>query len=467
MSQKRTLFEKIWSRHVAVDYGASTLLYIDKHLVNEVTSPQAFDGLRAASRALWSPASVIATADHNIPTANRRAGMHDEIAAQQLRALERNCAEFSLNYFPLDDVRQGILHVVAPELGDTLPGTTIACGDSHTTTHGAFAALAFGVGTSDIEQVLATQSITLTKPRSLRVEITGTLPPGVYAKDVALGLLREFGTDCATGYVLEFTGEAVRAMSMEARMTLCNMATEAGARAGLIAVDQVTIDYLRGRPHAPAGREWEAAVDYWRTLCSDEDAVHDKVLRFDVGALSPQVSWGTTPAMSVGIDGAVPALDSYADGDARKAAQRALQYMGLEEGTPIRALKLDKIFIGSCTNARIEDLRVVAQVVRHKRVASSIVQALIVPGSGSVKRQAEAEGLDRVFIDAGFEWRDAGCSMCLGMNNDALAAGERCASTSNRNFEGRQGYGGRSHLVSPAVAAASAVAGHFALPGEI
>ncbi|WDZ95833.1 3-isopropylmalate dehydratase large subunit [Herbaspirillum sp. WKF16] len=467
MPQKHTLFEKIWSRHAAVDHGASTLLYIDKHLVNEVTSPQAFDGLRGAGRALWAPESVIATADHNIPTANRKAGMHDEIAAQQLHALEKNCAEFSLSYFPLDDVRQGILHVVAPELGDTLPGTTIACGDSHTTTHGAFAALAFGVGTSDIEQVLATQSITLAKPRSMSVEITGKLPPGVYAKDVALGFLREFGTDCATGHVLEFTGEAVAAMSMEARMTLCNMATEAGARAGLITVDQVTIDYLRGRPHAPTGHDWDAAVEYWRTLRSDAGAVHDKALRFDVGALSPQVTWGTTPAMTVGIDDAVPSLDSYRDSDARKAAQRALEYMGIEAGTPMRALALDKIFIGSCTNARIEDLRVAAQVVRGKRVARSVRQALVVPGSGSVKRQAEAEGLDRIFIDAGFEWRDAGCSMCLGMNNDALAPGERCASTSNRNFEGRQGYGGRSHLVSPALAAASAVAGHFALPGEI
>lgn len=466
MPNNKTLFEKIWERHVVADYASSVLLYIDKHLVNEVTSPQAFDGIRAASRKLWRASSVVATADHNIPTINRLQGMHDRVAQAQLSALENNCAEFGLTYFSLQDHRQGILHVVAPELGDTLPGTTIACGDSHTTTHGAFAALAFGVGTSDIEQVLATQTLTVPKLKSLRVEVEGTLPPGVYAKDLALGLIREFGTDCAVGHVLEFTGNAISGLSMEARMTLCNMATEAGARAGLIAVDDITISYLKGRPLAPAGQKWTAAVDYWKTLRSDPGARYDKVLRFNAGTLVPQVTWGTTPAMSIGIDESIPCLDDLSDASARKAAENALKYMGLTGGTPIRSVQPDKIFIGSCTNSRIEDLRVVAGIVEGKRIARNIRQALIVPGSGLVKRQAESEGLDRIFIDAGFEWRDAGCSMCLGMNDDRLLAGERCASTSNRNFEGRQGHGGRSHLVSPALAAATAIAGHFSLPGE-
>lgn len=466
MPNNKTLFEKIWERHVVADYASSVLLYIDKHLVNEVTSPQAFDGIRAAGRKLWRASSVVATADHNIPTVNRHQGMHDQVAQAQLSALENNCAEFGLTYFSLQDHRQGILHVVAPELGDTLPGTTIACGDSHTTTHGAFAALAFGVGTSDIEQVLATQTLTVPKLKSLRVEVEGTLPPGVYAKDLALGLIREFGTDCAVGHVLEFTGNAISGLSMEARMTLCNMATEAGARAGLIAVDDITISYLKGRPLAPTGEKWMAAVDYWKTLRSDPGARYDKVLRFNADALLPQVTWGTTPAMAIGIDEAIPCLDSFTDPSARKAAENALKYMGLAGGTPIRSVQPDKIFIGSCTNSRIEDLRVVAGIVEGKRIARNIRQALIVPGSGLVKRQAETEGLDRIFIDAGFEWRDAGCSMCLGMNDDRLLAGERCASTSNRNFEGRQGHGGRSHLVSPALAAATAIAGHFSLPGE-
>ncbi|MFC5550500.1 3-isopropylmalate dehydratase large subunit [Massilia aerilata] len=467
MPKQKTLFEKIWERHVVADYASSALLYIDKHLVNEVTSPQAFDGLRLANRMLWRPNSVMATADHNIPTKNRQAGMHDRVAQQQLEALEGNCAEFKVNYFSLQDPRQGILHVVAPELGDTLPGTTIACGDSHTTTHGAFAALAFGVGTSDIEQVLSTQTLSMPKLKSLNIQVDGLLPEGVFAKDLALGIIRAFGTDCGAGHVLEFSGSTISALSMEARMTLCNMATEAGARAALIAVDEVTLAYLKDRPLAPSGAEWDAAAAYWRTLNSDPGAIYDKQLRFDANTLAPQVTWGTTPAMTASIDETVPTPDSIADPSARKAAENALAYMGLRGGEAIRAIRLDKIFIGSCTNSRIEDLRAAAQVVRGKTVAASIKQALVVPGSGLVKQQAEAEGLDRIFIDAGFEWRDAGCSMCLGMNDDRLSAGERCASTSNRNFEGRQGHGGRSHLVSPAVAAATAIAGHFCLPGEL
>ena len=467
MFKHRTLFEKIWERHLVADYTSSALLYIDKHLVNEVTSPQAFDGLRVANRKLWRPNSVVATADHNIPTLNRQAGMHDRVAQEQLNALEGNCAEFELNYYSLQDPRQGILHVVAPELGDTLPGTTIACGDSHTTTHGAFAALAFGVGTSDIEQVLSTQTLTMPKLKSLNIEVDGALPEGVFAKDLALALIRAFGTDCATGHVLEFSGSTISALSMEARMTLCNMATEAGARAALIAFDEVTLAYLKDRPLAPSGKEWDAAVAYWKDLKSDSDANYDKRLRFDARTLVPQVTWGTTPAMTASIDDVVPSPDSFSDPAARKAAENALAYMGLRGGETIRSIRPDKVFIGSCTNSRIEDLRAAAQVVRGKVVADSIKQALVVPGSGLVKKQAESEGLDRIFIDAGFEWRDAGCSMCLGMNNDRLSAKERCASTSNRNFEGRQGHGGRSHLVSPAVAAATAIAGHFCLPGEL
>lgn len=467
MLERKTLFDKIWERHVVADYATSALLYIDKHLVNEVTSPQAFDGLRLSNRILWRPNSVVATADHNIPTLNRQAGMQDRVAEAQLHALENNCAQFKLNYFSLQDPRQGILHVVAPELGDTLPGTTIACGDSHTTTHGAFAALAFGVGTSDIEQVLSTQTLTLPKLQSMHIDVTGALPAGVFAKDLALGIIRKFGTDCAAGHVLEFSGGAISAMSMEARMTLCNMATEAGARAALIAVDEVTLAYLKGRPLAPDGADWDAAAAYWKTLQSDPDARYDKCLRFDASVLAAQVTWGTTPAMTVSIDEMVPRADSFSDPATRKAAENALAYMGLHGGEAIRAIRPDKIFIGSCTNSRIEDLREAAHVVRGKTVAGSIRQALVVPGSGLVKRQAESEGLDRVFIDAGFEWRDAGCSMCLGMNDDRLSDGERCASTSNRNFEGRQGHGGRSHLVSPAVAAATAIAGHFCLPGDL
>jgi 3-isopropylmalate/(R)-2-methylmalate dehydratase large subunit len=466
MSRNKTLFEKIWERHVVTDYNTSALVYIDKHLVNEVTSPQAFDGLRAAGRKLWRPASVMATADHNIPTVNRHLGMHDDTAKAQLDALEENCSRFDLEYYALNHPRQGILHVVAPELGATLPGTTIACGDSHTTTHGAFAALAFGVGTSDIEQVLATQTLTVTKLKSLCIEIDGDLAPGVYAKDLALGIIRAFGTDCAAGYVVEFRGPVISGLSMEARMTLCNMATEAGARAGLIAVDEVTLAYLRDRPLAPKAKDWDAAVRYWQTLVTDDGAKFDKVLRFNASSLVPQITWGTTPAMTAGINDVIPTPESFSDPETRKAVNNALTYMGLSGGTPIRSIELDKVFIGSCTNSRIEDLRVVAQIVRGRSVASTIKQALIVPGSGLVKTQAEHEGLDRVFIDAGFEWRDPGCSMCLGMNNDRLSEGERCASTSNRNFEGRQGHGGRSHLVSPAIAAASAIAGHFCLPEE-
>ncbi|WP_034293544.1 3-isopropylmalate dehydratase large subunit [Herbaspirillum sp. RV1423] len=464
MSAAKTLFEKIWQRHIVAEHETSVLLYIDKHLVNEVTSPQAFDSLREAGRKPWRSRSVLATADHNIPTVNRQAGMHDEIARLQLNALERNCSEYGLHYYSLNDARQGILHVVAPELGETLPGITIACGDSHTTTHGAFAALAFGIGTSDVEQVLATQSLTIPKLKTMNVLLHGILPDGIYAKDIALAFLREFGTDCATGHALEFSGDVVAKLSMEARMTLCNLSTEAGARVGIIGVDDVTIDYLRGRPSSPKGRDWELALEYWSTLHSDDHAGFDRHLSFDVSRLTPQVTWGTTPAMTVGLDESVPDPRECRDPE---AAMRALDYMGLAAGTPMRAIALDKIFIGSCTNSRIEDLRVVAEVVKHRKVAANIREALIVPGSGSVKRQAEQEGLHEIFLDAGFQWRDAGCSMCLGMNNDSLSEGERCASTSNRNFEGRQGRGGRSHLVSPAIAAAAAIAGHFAAPGEL
>ncbi len=464
MSAAKTLFEKIWQRHIVAEHETSVLLYIDKHLVNEVTSPQAFDGLRAAGRKPWRSQSVLATADHNIPTFNRQAGMHNATAQAQLNALEHNCDEFDLHYYALNDVRQGILHVVAPELGETLPGITIACGDSHTTTHGAFAALAFGIGTSDVEQVLATQSLTIPKLNTMQVQLTGRIPDGIYAKDIALAFLREFGTDCATGHALEFSGEVVSKLSMEGRMTLCNMATEAGARVGIIAVDDVTINYLKGRPSCPQGHDWDSAVAYWSTLHSDEHAIFDRHVEFDVSHLSPQVTWGTTPSMTIGLDECVPDPQTAKDPD---AAIRALNYMGLTAGTAMRDIVLDKIFIGSCTNSRIEDLRVVAQVVKNRKVAANIRQALIVPGSGSVKKQAEEEGLQDIFLAAGFQWRDAGCSMCLGMNNDSLSEGERCASTSNRNFEGRQGRGGRSHLVSPAIAAATAIAGHFAAPGEL
>ena len=458
----QTLFEKLWARHAVLDTDdGQTLLYIDLHLINEVTSPQAFDGLRLNNLQPWRPGAVLATSDHNVPTKAREAGITDAIARRQVEALERNCAEFGLKFFDMQDERQGILHVIGPEQGITLPGMTIACGDSHTTTHGAFAALAFGIGTSEIEHILSTQCLLLKKLKTLRIRIDGELPPYVASKDLALALIGKIGTAGATGYAIEFTGETIAAMSMEARMTLCNLAIEAGARCAMVAFDDTTAAYLKGRPLAPSGAQWDAAEAYWRTLHSDPEARFDRELQLDAASIRPHVTWGTSPEMVTDVDGRVPDPAAERDSVKRRGMQQALDYMGLEPGTPIRAIKLDKIFIGSCTNSRLEDLRLAADVVKGHKVADNIVQALVVPGSGLVKRQAEAEGLDRIFTDAGFEWRDAGCSMCLGMNEDRLGKGERCASTSNRNFEGRQGAGGRSHLVSPVMAAAAAIAGHF------
>ncbi|MCK8681851.1 3-isopropylmalate dehydratase large subunit [Pseudomonas umsongensis] len=458
----RTLFEKLWDRHaVYQDDSGLALLYIDRHLVNEVTSPQAFEGLRAADRKPWRSASIVATADHNVPTRHRMKGIDDDYARLQVEALERNCDELRVAQFRLTDPRHGILHVVAPELGLTLPGMTIVCGDSHTSTHGALGALAFGIGTSEIEHVLATQCLQVAPISPMVVRIEGEPGYCVTAKDLALYLIRKIGTAGATGFAVEFTGNAVSRMSMESRMTLCNMAIEAGARVGLIAVDAITIDYLRQRPLAPKGDLWERAVRYWHTLHSDDSAQFSKEVIIDAGSVEPQVTWGTSPEMVSDILGAVPDPDDESDLIKRHSMKRALRYMGLSPGTPIRDITLDKVFIGSCTNARIEDLRAAADVVQGHHVAQNIRQALVVPGSGLVKAQAEAEGLDQIFLEAGFEWRDAGCSMCLGMNEDRLLPDERCASTSNRNFEGRQGQGGRTHLVSPVMAASAAVAGRF------
>jgi 3-isopropylmalate/(R)-2-methylmalate dehydratase large subunit len=458
----RTLFDKVWQRHaVRTTSDGHTLLYIDQHLVNEVTSPQAFDGLRLNGLRPWRSASVLATADHNVPTANRPLGIKDTMARLQVEALGRNCAEFGLTEFPMHDARQGILHVVGPEQGATLPGTTIVCGDSHTTTHGAFAALAFGIGTSEIEHVLATQCLTVKKPATMQVRIEGRTRPGVTSKDLALALIGQIGTSGGTGHALEFAGSAIAHMSMEARMTLCNMAIEAGARCAMVAVDDTTLAYLHDRPYAPKERRWDQAVQYWRTLHTDPGAVFDRTVELDAATVRPQVTWGTSPDMVASIDGRVPNPAAESDPVRRQGMERALAYMALTPGIRMTDIALDKVFIGSCTNARLEDLRAAAAVVQGKRVAASIAQALVVPGSGLVKREAEAEGLDRIFVSAGFEWRDPGCSMCLGMNDDRLAPGERCASTSNRNFEGRQGPGGRTHLVSPAMAAAAAIAGHF------
>ncbi|MCY1346109.1 3-isopropylmalate dehydratase large subunit [compost metagenome] len=457
-----TLFEKLWQRHAVLDIDdGRTLLYIDLQLINEVTSPQAFDALRMNHLRPWRADSVLATADHNVPTYNRQAGITEDIARRQVETLEHNCAEFGLELFGMDDRRQGILHVVGPEQGITLPGMSIVCGDSHTTTHGAFAALAFGIGTSEIEHVLATQCLSVKKPRTMRIVMDGQLPPYITSKDMALSLIGRIGTAGATGYAIEFAGAAVNAMSMEARMTLCNMAIEAGARCAMVAFDDTTAGYLRDRPMAPKGESWNQAESYWRTLHSDPGASFDREIRLDAAVVRPHVTWGTSPEMVTDIDGRVPNPEAEADPVKRQGMQRALSYMGLEPDTAIRDIRLDKIFIGSCTNSRLEDLRLAAAVVRGRRVADSIVKALVVPGSGLIKQQAEAEGLDRIFTEAGFEWRDAGCSMCLGMNEDRLNPNERCASTSNRNFEGRQGRGGRTHLVSPPMAAAAAIAGRF------
>ena len=464
----RTLYDKIWDAHfVAERSDGMGMLYIDRHLLHEVTSPQAFEGLRAAGRAPWRRAANLAMPDHNVPTTvDEReagvAGIADTTARLQVATLDANCREFGFDEFHINDARQGIVHVVGPEQGATLPGMTIVCGDSHTSTHGAFAALAQGIGTSEVEHVLATQCLTLRKSRNMRVVLTGRLPAGVCAKDAALAVIGKIGTAGGTGHVIEFQGEAVRALSMEGRMTLCNMAVEAGARAGLVAVDDATLDYVAGRPFAPVGPSWDAAVAHWRELTSDADAVFQREARLDVGNLRPQVTWGTSPEMVADIEGRVPAPEQLGNPSQTEAAARALEYMGLKAGARLAGTPIDKAFIGSCTNARIEDLRAAAAVA--KGGTSKVAQALVVPGSGLVKRQAEAEGLHRVFLDAGFEWRAPGCSMCLGMNADRLQPGERCASTSNRNFEGRQGHGGRTHLVSPATAVASALAGCLADP---
>jgi 3-isopropylmalate/(R)-2-methylmalate dehydratase large subunit len=458
----RTLYDKLWDDHVVrCDEHGTALIYIDRQLVHEVTSPQAFEGLRLAGRQPWRAGTNLATPDHNIPTTDRGLGIQDPISRIQVETLDRNCRDFGIPEFGMADRRQGIVHVIGPEQGATLPGMTLVCGDSHTSTHGAFGALAFGIGTSEVEHVLATQCLLQKKAQAMRVVVDGATGPGVTAKDIVLAIIGKIGTAGGTGYVIEFAGDAIRALSMEGRMTVCNMTIEGGGRAGMVAVDEKTIEYLRGRPYAPTGEHWERAVALWQDLHSDPDARFDREVRLDAAAIKPQVTWGTSPEMVVAVDGAVP--DPERETDAVKAAgmRRALCYMGLEAGTPITRILLDKVFIGSCTNSRIEDLRAAAAVVAGRRVAANIRLALVVPGSGPVKRQAEAEGLDRVFTAAGFEWRDPGCSMCLAMNADRLEPGERCASTSNRNFEGRQGPGGRTHLVSPAMAAAAAIAGHF------
>ena len=471
----QTLFAKLWQRHLVEQTGdGEALLYVDRHLVYEVTSPQAFEGLRIAGRKPWRRETVLATADHNVPTTPAERVSIDTIAdplsRMQVRQLDTNCKEFGITQFGITSRQQGIIHVIGPEQGATLPGMTVVAGDSHTSTHGAFAALAFGVGTSDVEHVLSTQTLAMRPMKTMQVQVDGMLPAGVSAKDLILAIIGRLGTAGGTGHAIEFTGSTVRALSMEGRMTLCNMAIEAGARVGLVAVDDKTIDYLRGRPYAPGGAlphdapasaQWDAAVAYWRTLAGDEGARFDRTLTLDAAALRPMITWGTSPDMVLPVDGTVPDPALETDPVRRDGMQRALAYMGLQPGTPLVDIRLDKVFIGSCTNARIEDLRAAAAVIRGRRVAAGIRQALVVPGSGLVKAQAEAEGLDRLFVNAGFEWREPGCSMCLGMNADRLGPGERCASTSNRNFEGRQGAGGRSHLVSPAMAAAAAIAGHF------
>lgn len=439
--------------------GRSTILYIDLHLVHEVTSPQAFDGLRAAGRLVRQPSRTVATVDHNIPTEPRGTPITDQIAAKQISALQNNCREFGVRLFDMDSPEQGIVHVIGPELGLTLPGMTIVCGDSHTSTHGAFGALAFGIGTSEVEHVLATQCLAQQKPKTMKIEVRGKLADGVSAKDLALGIIGQIGTDGATGYVIEYGGPAVRALSMEGRMTLCNMSIEAGARAGMVAPDETTIAYAKGKSFAPQGAAWEKAVSYWRTLPSDAGAKFDKVIEIDGAELSPFVTWGTNPGMVAPVTGRVPSIAGLQDSD-RRATELALQYMGLEPGKRMEEIGIDRVFIGSCTNSRLEDLRAAARVAKGHHVSKK-VRAMVVPGSQAVKRAAEQEGLDQIFRDAGFEWRESGCSMCLGMNPDILQPGERCASTSNRNFEGRQGRGGRTHLVSPMMAAAAAIAGHF------
>ncbi len=467
MAPARTLFDKIWDAHVVDRQDDGTcLLYIDRHLVHEVTSPQAFEGLRAAGRRVRRPDATIAVADHNVPTTDRAAGIADPQSRLQVETLEANCREFGIPYFGPDDIRQGIVHIIGPEQGFTLPGMTIVCGDSHTSTHGAFGALAFGIGTSEVEHVLATQTLVQKPARNMRITVDGELAPGVGAKDLILAVIRAIGTAGGTGHVIEYAGSAIRALSMEGRMTVCNMSIEAGARAGLIAPDETTFAYLRGRPAAPKGGAWEQAVAFWKTLPSDPGARYDREVTLAAGDIEPHVTWGTSPEDALPITGRVPDPADAPDEGAREAWRRALEYMDLRPGTPLRDVPVDVVFIGSCTNGRIEDLRAAAAVARGRRVADG-VQALVVPGSGLVKHQAEEEGLDRIFIEAGFEWREPGCSMCLAMNADRLRPGQRCASTSNRNFEGRQGRGGRTHLMSPAMAAAAAVTGRLADAREL
>ncbi len=459
----KTLYDKLWDSHVVREEADGTcLLYIDRHLVHEVTSPQAFEGLRLAGRKPWRADTIVANPDHNTPTDHWEEGIKDPISRLQVETLDANIRDFgALVYFPFRHANQGIIHVIGPENGTTLPGMTIVCGDSHTSTHGAFGALAHGIGTSEVEHVLATQTLVAKKSKRMLVKVEGKLGNGITAKDVALAIIGKIGTAGGTGYAIEFGGSTIRDLSMEGRMTLCNMAIEAGARAGLVAPDGKTFEYLKGRPFAPKGELWDRAVAFWKTLASDDDARFDAVVELDAAGIEPQVTWGTSPEQVASVNGRVPDPASEPDPVKRSSIERALQYMGLSAGTPIREIRIDKVFIGSCTNSRIEDLRAAAAVVRGRKKAANVKQVLVVPGSGQVKRQAEAEGLDKVFVEAGFEWREPGCSMCLAMNADRLEPGERCASTSNRNFEGRQGAGGRTHLVSPQMAAAAAIAGHF------
>ncbi|GBL20895.1 3-isopropylmalate dehydratase large subunit [Acidimicrobiaceae bacterium] len=465
-SQPKTLAQKVWDRHV-VSSGPNQpdLIYIDLHLVHEVTSPQAFDGLRLANRTVRRPDLTVATEDHNVPTENIHLPIADEISAKQIEVLRKNAEEFKITLYPMGDARQGIVHVIGPEQGRTLPGMTIVCGDSHTATHGAFGALAFGIGTSEVEHVLATQTLPQERPKWMSVNVEGTVPNGVTAKDIILAVIGEIGTGGGIGHVIEYRGSAIRSLSMEGRMTVCNMSIEAGARAGLVAPDEITFEYLRGREFAPTGTQFDAAVADWKTLRTDDGAKFDKEVTIDASKLSPNVTWGTNPAQVVSLNGRVPTPSDYSDATERDSVTRALEYMGLEAGTAIREIKVDTVFIGSCTNSRIEDLRAAADVVRGRKV--KVKRVMVVPGSHAVKLQAQAEGLDKIFIAAGIDWREPGCSMCLAMNPDKLAPQERAASTSNRNFEGRQGRGGRTHLVSPAIAAATAVAGHFAAPEDL
>ncbi len=464
MTQATTLFDKIWERHlVDSQEDGTSLIYIDRHMVHEVTSPQAFEGLRMAGRAVRRPDATLAVADHNVPTTPDRAeGIKDETSRIQVQTLEDNCAEFGVTYFKMDDKRQGIVHVVGPEQGFTQPGMTIVCGDSHTSTHGAFGALAFGIGTSEVEHVLATQTLRQSKPKNMRVTVDGALHPGVTAKDIVLAIIGKIGTAGGTGYVIEYAGEAIRHLSMEGRMTVCNMSIEAGARAGLIAPDETTFEYLKGRTMAPGADEWDAAVAYWSSFTTDDGAHFDVEVTLDAGEIIPQVSWGTSPQDVLPITATVPNPSDFDDKNRQAAVARSLDYMGLTPGTPLSEVAIDKVFIGSCTNGRIEDFREAARIAEGRQVASNVKLAMVVPGSGLVKEQAESEGLDQIFIAAGFEWREPGCSMCLAMNADKLEPGERCASTSNRNFEGRQGRGGRTHLMSPAMAVAAAIKGTLA-----